>query len=305
MHGRKYHGFHRGVYMLPCDEQEIERLDLIHHVVTLARGHRLIHRPFHGLIDAPGPDIMRPTARILDLGCGTGFWAIEMARYYRTCAILGVDLAAIQPANLPPNVDILPHRDYEDPWFLGEDSWDMIRLSMGAGSVKSWENLYRKVHAHLQPGTGYFEQVEIDFEPRWDSQDPHPQEFTPDQPLGRWWSQLKEATQIAERPIAHNRNTEHLLKAAGFVDVEHHLIGLPLNPWSFKPGETELGRIYNLAFRESLYPLALAPLCRALGYTPDEVARLAADAYKQASDRNCRAFNIIHIYTARKAPVGV
>ncbi|KAI5300871.1 hypothetical protein KEM56_002137 [Ascosphaera pollenicola] len=300
--GRKYHGFHRGIYMFPCDEQEMERLDFLHNLITMARSRCLHEYPIQTPVDQNGLPIMRPIARILDLGCGTGIWALKMAERYPSCAILGVDLAGMQPEKVPPNVEFLPHRDFEDPWFLGEDSWDMVRLSMGSGSVKSWENLYRKVHAHLRPETGYFEQVEIDFEPRWDSEDRGHPGVTPDEPLGFWWSELKRATRLAERPIAHNLNTEHMLKAAGFMNVEHRMIGLPLNPWPLVPREADLGRIYNLAFCDSLYALALAPLCRVLGYTPERVAHLAEHAYRQACDERCKAFNIIHIYTARKKP---
>ncbi|EED16656.1 hypothetical protein TSTA_017310 [Talaromyces stipitatus ATCC 10500] len=47
--------------MWPCDEQEQDRLDLLHKVITEAR-------IGDGLLYAPHPS----NARVLDLGCGTG-----------------------------------------------------------------------------------------------------------------------------------------------------------------------------------------------------------------------------------------
>lgn len=36
-------------------------------------------------------------ARILDLGTGTGIWAIDMADKYPDAEVIGVDLSVIQP----------------------------------------------------------------------------------------------------------------------------------------------------------------------------------------------------------------
>lgn len=43
--GRRYHGFRSGAYVLPNDEQEQDRLDLLHHIFTLILGGRLYDAP--------------------------------------------------------------------------------------------------------------------------------------------------------------------------------------------------------------------------------------------------------------------
>lgn len=83
-----------------------------------------------------------------------------------TLQVLGLDLVNIQPekyapalALLPANADRRPRRippnlrfrvprDYESPWLLGEDSWDLIHLRMACGSVTSWPELYQKVFTY-------------------------------------------------------------------------------------------------------------------------------------------------------------
>jgi len=57
------------MYMYPCDEPEKDRMDIYHKLFLVARREHL-HQ-------APIPQHWAP--RILDIGCGTGIWAIDMA----------------------------------------------------------------------------------------------------------------------------------------------------------------------------------------------------------------------------------
>lgn len=57
-------------YKFPNDEQEQDRLDMFHHIFKLALGGKLFLAP----IQREGP------LRILDIGTGTGIWAIEMGK---------------------------------------------------------------------------------------------------------------------------------------------------------------------------------------------------------------------------------
>ena len=88
--GRRYHGYKDGAYLLPNDETEQNRLDLVsptlhwlrlyvshtqnqnHHVFTMVnkgRGGGLYRAP----IDKP--------ARVLDVGTGTGIWVMDFGEY--------------------------------------------------------------------------------------------------------------------------------------------------------------------------------------------------------------------------------
>jgi hypothetical protein len=70
--GREYHGYRKGIYMMPCDELEQDRLDMCHQLFLHARKGKNHKAPicFH----PSNPDV-----RILDLGTGTGIWAMDMA----------------------------------------------------------------------------------------------------------------------------------------------------------------------------------------------------------------------------------
>ena len=64
---------------------EQDRLDLQHHVIKL-----LLNGELH-LAPLENPK------RILDLGTGTGLWAIEMADKFPKAKVIGTDLSPVQP----------------------------------------------------------------------------------------------------------------------------------------------------------------------------------------------------------------
>lgn len=229
----------------------------------------------------------------MDLGCGTGIWALDVACKFPQTHVVGVDLAPIQPANGPKNCDFYSCFDYESLWEMGEDSWDVIHMQMGSGSVMGWESLYRRVFSHLRPGA-WFEQVEIDFEPRCDDRS---LEATT---LSAWYKYLKEATQRTMRPLAHSsRETISALQKAGFTEIDHQIVGLPLNPWHHDDQEKNVARWYNLAFSETIEPFSL--VFSRVYESPMEYVEKITDAVKQeAYNEDLHVYNLLHMYRARK-----
>lgn len=66
--GRRYHGYRKGKYLLPNDDLEQDRMDLVHHLWNVQLGGRLMLAPVE-----PGK-----LKNVLDLGTGTGIWCTDI-----------------------------------------------------------------------------------------------------------------------------------------------------------------------------------------------------------------------------------
>src|SRR5690242_21794597 len=73
--GRQYHAYRDGAYWGPNDEPAKEILDFAHHMYLLTLDQKLHLAP-----------ISNPQ-QILDVGTGTGIWAIDMADQYPSAAV--------------------------------------------------------------------------------------------------------------------------------------------------------------------------------------------------------------------------
>ncbi|KAH8596667.1 LaeA-like protein, partial [Bisporella sp. PMI_857] len=296
---RLYFGFRQpiskfviGKYLFPCDEGEKDRMDIYHKLFSEAR------RGF--LYSAPLYDVGRPP-RIMDLGTGTGIWAIEMAEYVLSrmphAEILGIDLVEIQPAELKPKNLRFEHRDFEAPWSgLGLNSWDLIHLRALAGCIEDLAAMYRTIYNHLQPNTGFIEHVEIDLQPRWEKNG----EVPINSMLSYWYRTVEDATFRANRPIKYNPEMGRILEETGFVDIKHEVIMIPLNHWPNDAFHKTIGRWYNLGLTQGLQALTLAPLYRMSGFDKARVDGVVDEARKEACTRRFHTYNEMHIWTARR-----
>ncbi|OLN84355.1 hypothetical protein CCHL11_05949 [Colletotrichum chlorophyti] len=282
--GRTYDGFRRGRYLFPIDEVAIkditrqdqsgslilqaekDRLDIFHRIIFLARRQRLYEWPL--------PD----SARVLDLGTGTGIWAIDVvdslfAKGKDDVQVLGLDLALIQPKFIP-TCATFTRADIEEPWPAPEQMFDLVHVQMLLGSIRDWTNLYRKSFRHLRPG-GYIEQVEIEWVPLCDDNT-----MPANSPLHLWSNTLRRAMQTCGQPIdVFDVRAE--LHAAGFTNITENVIKLPLNPWSTDKFEEEIGRWFNLGLTHCLEALTLMPFIRIEGWQKQEVDMLVDDLKRE------------------------
>ncbi|KAK0235952.1 hypothetical protein EDD85DRAFT_622006 [Armillaria nabsnona] len=103
----------------------------------------------------------KPPALVLDLGCGSGHWAIEAAKYWPSSTIIGFDLKEIQPRLY----EIDSHKDLARrvKWLHGNlldglpfppDHFDFVRVArIGLGVPEDeWQYVLEEVSRVMKPG---------------------------------------------------------------------------------------------------------------------------------------------------------
>jgi cyclopropane fatty-acyl-phospholipid synthase-like methyltransferase len=138
-----------GKYSFPNDEPESDRLDLQHHLFTLTLGGKLC--------TAPIPK-EKNLHRVLDVGTGTGIWAIDFADAHPESQVIGIDLSPIQPSFIPPNLTFEVD-DLEEQWTFPEP-FDFIFARMMVGSFANFPRFFEQSFEHLTPG-GWLECMDI------------------------------------------------------------------------------------------------------------------------------------------------
>nr|AMD39000.1 methyl transferase [Fusarium babinda] len=287
-HGRFYGSWKPGKYLFPIDSEELNRLDIFHKVFLLARD----NKPFQ----AP---IRRPSPRIMDIGTGTGIWAINVAEEcFSDAQIMAVDLNQIQPALIPPGVMPMQFDIEESVWGPLLADCDLIHMRMLLGSIQTdlWPQIYRKLFEHLTPGIGHLEHIEVDWTPRCDDD-----ERPANSAFVKWAELFLDGMDRFNRSARVTpQETQQQLEAAGFTDVRHEVTKAYVCPWSPDRQEREIARWFNIGLSHSLEAMSLKPLIEKLGLKAEEVRELCSRAKRETCVLRYHTYCNIHVWTARK-----
>lgn len=201
---------------------------------TLSLGGRLFLSPL-----PPTPH------RVLDLGTGTGIWAMDFAEAYPSAAVTATDLSPVQPGVHPPNVEFQIDDFTALPWTFRKESFDFVHARSIYGCAPDYSSLYAEALAHLKPG-GWFEQAEISVVPRSDDGS------TSGTALEEWGPLAIQAGISFGKSFGIAEEMRALMEQAGFVNMRHFAFRWPIGPWPSDPLYKEIGRFNRLGWEEGM-----------------------------------------------------
>ncbi|RMJ13432.1 hypothetical protein CDV36_006899 [Fusarium kuroshium] len=278
LNGRRYHS-ERGnaQYWVSNDEQSNAALDINHHVMTLMYGGKLYKAP-----------LKKDIQTAVDIGTGTGIWAIDFADEFPNTKVIGTDISAIQPSWIPPNLEFQID-DCTQEWTLQENSLDFVHMRFLVGSVVDWPALYKQAYRCLKPG-GLIESHEAS--PSIGSDDGS---VVPTSAMGQWGQIFFEGGRRLKRPfsILEDKLQTEGMKEAGFVNMEEEEIKVPIGGWPTDLKLKQAGKYFQAAILQDIEG-TLMFIADLLGWSKAEV-----DVFGEHYSREIKS-NKIHGYFLQK-----
>ncbi|KAK1758616.1 hypothetical protein QBC47DRAFT_399513 [Echria macrotheca] len=282
--GRRYHRFREGRYNFPNDDSEQQREDMKHSMVKMLCGNQLFFAP-----------LGRNPQQILDIGTGTGIWAIEMGDLFESATVLGVDLSPIQPEWVPPNVRFMVD-DVESPWLHPRNYFDYIHARHTVMAIKDWPRLMRRSLEHLKPG-GWLEIQEVFHSPI----SVHGT-MPPDHPVAQYWRFIHDGlTRLGVQFHAvANERMKHMMQECGYVNVQERVLHIPIGTWPKNKVLKTVGLYWRTILLDGVQAIALGPLTRGCGWSREQVELFLIQVRKGYHDNSCLAYMPLHIIFGQK-----
>ncbi|RSL50186.1 hypothetical protein CEP54_012033 [Fusarium duplospermum] len=278
LNGRRYHSEHGNAqYWVSNDEQSNAALDINHHVMTLMYGGKLFKAP-----------LKKDIQMAVDIGTGTGIWAVDFADEFPSTKVIGTDISPIQPSWIPPNLDF--QIDYcTQEWTFQDNSLDFVHMRFLVGSIVDWPALYKQAYRCLKPG-GWIESHEAS--PDIGSDDGS---VMPTSAMGQWGQIFFEGGRRLNRPfsILEDKLQTDGMREAEFVNIQEEEIKVPIGGWPKDEKLREAGQCFQAAILQDIEG-TLMFIANLLGWSKAEV-----DVFGEHYRREIKS-NKIHGYFLQK-----
>ena len=286
LNGRRYHAQREGAdYMLPNDEDEMDRLDMQHHLFMMTLDGKL-HR-------APLKDDIQSA---LDIGTGTGIWAIDFADQYPSCIVTGTDISPIQPNYVPVNCRFYVE-DVESPQGWAENNLDYIHGRMLVVGLKNWAQIFQRAYDALKPG-GWIELQDLNFPIRCDDES-----APPESPLMAWSGHMLEGAARFGIDLSISNRFPTMLAEAGFVNINSETAAWPTSRWPKDKKMKEISTWVQQNFLEGIQGFSSAIFTRGLGWSVEQLEMHLMEVRENLKDRNRHIYLPISFFWAQKPPL--
>ncbi|KAF1976984.1 putative Trans-aconitate 2-methyltransferase [Bimuria novae-zelandiae CBS 107.79] len=278
--GRTYHHYKSGSYPFPNDQAELDRITLQYVIIKVLLGGRNYFAP------------LKDPRRILDIGTGTGTWAMEMGTEFPDAEVIGTDLSPSQPEWVLNNVKFVIDDANEEDWLAYPMDYVHTRLLLGC--FEDFREIIAKGFKSLRPG-GWMESQEI--LPTIHCDDGT---MPPDYGFADWTRTQDAAAMEVGKPLRIANRLKRWYEQAGFVDVHEEVFKLPINGWPKDPQLKLLGKFNELNHLDGVQAWSLQLFTRGLGWTKDEIEVYLVHVRKAISDRSVHGYHKIYVVWGRK-----
>ncbi|KAL1642571.1 hypothetical protein SLS58_005340 [Diplodia intermedia] len=236
-----------------------------------------------------------PNDEVLDVGTGTGIWAIDFADQFPNCQVIGTDLSPIQPSWVPPNLHFQVE-DCESEWTWNpSDPFDYIHVRDLGGAIQDWNKLLDQRMQNLRRG-GYLELQEFGVELK--SDDGSLEKHAPNA------TQLLALLQDASRKFGKNMDNakghSQRLREAGFEQVEAESYRVPVGAWPLDAKLKKIGKYNFAATMAGIDSYSLALLTRVLGWDSERTQVFLSPVKKELQDPKVHVYGDWYVVWGRK-----
>ncbi|KAL1865934.1 hypothetical protein VTK73DRAFT_4996 [Phialemonium thermophilum] len=280
--GRRYHAFEDGAYWGPNDDRQQDAEDLMHEMYRIVLDGRLYEAPIGDNVQS-----------VLDVGCGTGIWAINFADQHPSAEVIGVDLSPIQPNFVPPNCRFEVD-DINKDWTYPENKFDFVHVRAMTGCIPDWTEFYKKAFKHLKPG-GWVEHVEL-----WGIAKSDDGSLKEDSPYRKWVEVFEKIGAALGKPFFLADKDADFIRAAGFTGVVERRIKMPIGPWP-KDKRLKNWGLWNRQFLlEGLEGFSIRGLTGLLGWTYEEAQVFLVEVRNELKNTSVHAYGDLTVIYGQK-----
>ncbi|CCE32996.1 uncharacterized protein CPUR_06919 [Claviceps purpurea 20.1] len=284
LHGRTYHSDKFTTnYCLPNDDQQLASEEISHHYLTVLLDDQLFLAPLQ-------KDKLH---RVLDVGTGSGIWAIEFADRFPNASVIGTDISPCQPQWVPPNLRF-EIDDATLEWTWDADHFDFIHIRYVVGGIQDWTALFKEAYRCCAPG-GWVESVEIDLDFRSDDRS------TELEPILASYADLcREGGKVLNRPFFVQEIQRQALDEAGFVEQRVVQYKVPIGPWAKDPKLAEIGRLTKATLENDIQGYTQMLWLNVLQRPADEYHVWLANMRKAVRNPKVHSYMIVQIVYGQK-----
>ncbi|CCE28058.1 uncharacterized protein CPUR_01532 [Claviceps purpurea 20.1] len=283
LHGRTYHSDKfTANYFIPNDDQQLESEESCHHFLTMLLDDQLFLAPLE----------KDKIHRVLDVGTGSGIWAIEFADQFPNASVIGTDLSSCQPQWVPPNVSF-EIDDATLEWTWNANHFDFIHMRYIVGGIQDWTALLKEAYRCCAPG-GWVESVEYDVEFRSDD---GTTELEP--VLASYGELFRQASKILDRPLFVQEIQPEAFDEAGFIEKRVAQYKIPVGPWAKDRKFAEIGQFLQEALENDLQGYTQM-LWQSVQKPEDEYHVWLATIRKAIRNPKVHSYMTLHVVYGRK-----